>query len=199
MPPDTVATIVFWIFAAIAVAFAVSVVTTPRILRAAVYLAGLLVASAAFYLLLKNEFLAGVQILVYVGGIVVLLVYAVMLTTSMELREERPPIVRRLTALAVSAAFFVITSAALRATPFKTNPDATPPESDVAAIGRRLFDVGGDGYVLPFEIISLLLLGALIGGVVVARKKGIEPEPVATGSADSPSQTRPDQTRTELN
>jgi NADH-quinone oxidoreductase subunit J len=170
MPPETVATIAFWVFAVIAVGFALAVVTTARILRAAVYLAGLLVASAAFYLLLRNEFLAGVQILVYVGGIVVLLVYAIMLTTSMDLREERPHVIRRLNALAASAAFFAITVFAMRATEFKTAPDAPPPESDVAEIGRRLFDVGADGYVLPFEIISLLLLAVLIGGVVVARK-----------------------------
>jgi len=185
MPTETLTTIVFYVFAVFAVGLAVAVVTTQRIFRAAVYLAGVLVASAVFYLLLNMEFLAGIQVLVYVGGIVVLLVYAVMLTTSVDFKEERPSLRRRLLGLAGGAAFFAVTVASVHHTAFPEKSNASMPPSNVAAIGKGLFDTGPEGYVLPFELVSLLLLAALIGGVVVARKK--EPP------ADAPSAGRPEE------
>jgi NADH-quinone oxidoreductase subunit J len=186
MPTETLTTVVFYLFAALAVGLAVAVVTTQRIFRAAVYLAGVLVASAVFYLLLHMEFLAGIQVLVYVGGIVVLLVYAVMLTTSVDFKEERPSPRRLVLGLMGGVAFFAVTVVSIHYTTFPDRSDAAMPPSNVAAIGRSLFDTGPEGYVLPFELISLLLLAALIGGVVVARKK--EP-PVETPSAGLSEET----------
>jgi NADH-quinone oxidoreductase subunit J len=183
MSTETATAAIFLFFAAVAVVLAVGVVTSRRILRAAVCLAGVLVSTAAFYLLLGMEFLAGVQVLIYVGGIVVLLVYAVMLTSAANFVEERPAPRRKLVAGAVALAFFGLSVAAISATEFPVNPDAARPESDVAAIGRGLLDTGPDGYVLPFELISLLLLAAVIGGVVVARKRGA---PTADPAADEP-------------
>jgi NADH:ubiquinone oxidoreductase subunit 6 (subunit J) len=85
---DAVYTILFYVIASMALALAIAVTTSRRLLRAAVYLMGVLLMSAGLYVMLGAEFLAGVQILVYVGGIVVLIVFAVMLTRSAELQMD---------------------------------------------------------------------------------------------------------------
>ena len=177
--PDLIASAL----AVIAAGLALAVVSTKHIFRAAVYLMLVLIATAGLYLGLGAEFLAGIQVLVYVGGIVVVLVYAVMLTSSLELHETPPPVSRRLMAAVVAGGFFAVSAAAILSTPMPAaapSPailDATP------AIGAALLDYGAQGYVLPFELISLLLLAAVIGGIVIARKapRGLDkPVPLAT-------------------
>ena len=178
--------LLFYTFGALAVLLAVAVVTTRRILRAAVYLTGVLLASAAFYLMLHAEFLAGVQVLVYIGGIVVLLVFAIMLTSAMELLEDHPSRTRRGVGLLVATAFFAAGAWMLQATDFHFTPGSGERSvSDVHEIGRALMDYGPSGYVLPFEIISVLLLAAIIGSVVVARKVEDKVEKADTGGRDA--------------
>lgn len=168
-------TLVFYLLAAISLSLAWSVVTGRRILRAAVSLMGVLAASAGLYLLLDSPFLAGVQVLVYVGGIVVLLVFAVMLTRTTELLEDHPTRGRQLIGGAVALTFFGLSYCMMIAPPFANRVLSPLPKNDVAAIGRALLDTGENGYALPFEVVSLLLLAAMIGGIVIARK----PTPVA--------------------
>ncbi|MFC2074811.1 NADH-quinone oxidoreductase subunit J [Bdellovibrionota bacterium] len=165
-------TVYSWFFyglAIVSIIFAIFAVTTRKLLRAVVYLSLVLVTSAGFYLLLNFEFLAGIQILVYVGGIVVLLVFAVMLVSSIELLEERPRFYRRVIGFLVSALFFTVTMAAFMLTRFNLSGPVGEVD-EVREIGTQLLSYSGDGFVLPFEIVSLLLLAAVIGGVVVARK-----------------------------
>src|SRR4051812_43345511 len=114
-----VSNILFYLFAAFSICLAILVVTSRRILRAAIYLMCVLGASAAFFVLLGAEFLAGVQILVYIGGIVVLLVFAVMLTRSVELLEERPTMVRKLLGGLAALAFFGTTTMILSGSEFR--------------------------------------------------------------------------------
>ncbi|MCM2277693.1 MAG: NADH-quinone oxidoreductase subunit J [Oligoflexia bacterium] len=166
-------TLLFYLFATVSVGLALATVLSQRILRAAVYLMGVLVTSAAFYILLGAEFLAGVQILVYVGGIVILLVYAVMLTRSSELLEDHPSFVRKGVAFVAASAFFALATGVFSATRIGTAGDGHAPAAvadTTLEIGRRLLDQGATGYVIPFEIISLLLLSVLIGGSVIARR-----------------------------
>lgn len=164
-PSDTFA----YLLAVTAVGFAVAVVTTPRILRAAVYLLVVLLAGAGAYVLLGAEFLAGVQALVYVGGIVVVIVFAVMLTSAVELREAPPPRSRRALAGLAALLFFGAAAAAVLQPPFAAPLSSSAP-GNVSAIGDALLDYGPAGYVLPFELISLLLLSAAVGGIVIARR-----------------------------
>lgn len=180
MLSNAVYSFLFYVLATTSVLFAIATVTSKRILRAAVHLMAVLVLSAGFYLLLGAEFLAGVQILVYVGGIVVLLVFAVMLTRSSELFETTPSLGRILLGVAAAAAFFGTAFVLFSDTTF---PLAAPSAlssvptgviDTTSALGRKLLDQGPNGYVLPFEIISLLLLAAAIGGIVVARKTPLE-------------------------
>ena len=164
-------TVAFLVLLVIAVAFAVATVVTGKIFRSAIYLMGTLTTSAAFYILIGAEFLAGVQILVYVGGIVVLIVFAVMLTSSNEMQEDAPSPLRRLIGFAVAAAFLAMTVFMFVLSGFEVSGAGKDVRfSDTAAIGRKLLDRGSDGYILPFEIISLLLLCVVIGAIVIARK-----------------------------
>lgn len=170
MLATAVTTIIFYALALSAVVLALELVLTRHILRSAIYLMGVLLMSAGFYLLLAAEFLAGVQVLVYVGGIVVLLVFAVMLTTSTELLEDQPTLRRRGLALLVAGIFFILTATVFLAADFPVGAAGAEAPNNTALIGRLLLERGLRGYVLPFEVVSLLLLAAAIGGIVVARK-----------------------------
>jgi NADH-quinone oxidoreductase subunit J len=179
--PDAAATVIFYAFAAIAVIMAVAVVTARRLLRAAVFLMGVLFVSAGFYVLLGAEFLAGIQVLVYVGGIVVLIVFAVMLTHSEELQMDNPPLRRKVLACLAAVVFLLMTAGVFSTTRFYAVRSGPQPTDSTKEIGRSLLDSGKDGYVLPFEVISLLLLAAAIGGIVVARKVPPPRQPFTSG------------------
>jgi NADH-quinone oxidoreductase subunit J len=179
--PEAAATVIFYLVAAAAIVLALAVVTARRLLRAAIFLMGVLFMSAGLYLLLGAEFLAGIQVLVYVGGIVVLIVFAVMLTHSEALQMDNPPLRRKILGGLAATAFLVMTAGVFSATEFYTLHDGLPPAEGVRAIGKALLDFGPDGYVLPFEVISLLLLAAVIGGIVVARKVPPPRQPFTSG------------------
>lgn len=169
---DITATLVFYFLALLTIITAVATVSTLRILRSAIFLAGVLLCNAGFFILLGYEFLAGIQVLVYIGGIIVLIVFAIMLTSSVNLLENKPERNRRLWGLVVSAGFFVVVISALNETNFAVTT-RTVTVNEVSALGLSLLNYGAEGYVLPFEIISLLLLSVLIGGIIIARK--VEP------------------------
>lgn len=161
----------FYIFACLTIFFAIAAVTTTRILRAAVSLMIVLLGTAALYVLLGVHFIAGIQVLVYVGGIVVLLVFAVMLTQTNELIEKPASISRRILALLGASLFAGTTISVLLAENFKITHSDHVAASEASALGRRFLDYGEGGYAIPFEVISLLLLAAVIGGIVIANKK----------------------------
>jgi len=169
------------VLSVVAVLLALLVVNTRRLLRAAIWLMGVLVASAGLYAMLGYEFLGGVQIMVYVGGIVVLIVFAIMLTSSADLMEDNPAIMRKIVGAIASIGFLATTVAALMSSQFPLLRGGIQPGNDVAALGQKMLDYGPRGYVLPFEIISLLLLAAVIGGIVIARKVPPTDQPFTTG------------------
>ena len=178
---EAVYTILFYVLAAMAVVLALAVVNARRLLRAAIYLMGVLAASAGLYVMLGAEFLAGIQVLVYVGGIVVLIVFAIMLTRSAELLEDDPSLHRKIAGAIVSIMFLAVTGGILWATPFARLSEGGPAGDSARLIGQKLLDTGPQGYVLPFELISLLLLAAAIGGIVVARKTPPPDQPFTSG------------------
>jgi NADH-quinone oxidoreductase subunit J len=163
----------FAALSAASVLFALIAVTTPRILRAAVALIGVLVSSAGLFLVLGAEFMAGVQVLVYVGGVVVLLVFAIMLTRTDELSESVGWL-RRIGGALGAAAFFGTGLTLFRGSDLAAIRLPAGPVASVADLGRRFVDSGGAGYLLPFELVSFCLLAVLIGGIVIAVKKGGE-------------------------
>jgi NADH-quinone oxidoreductase subunit J len=180
-PQDATNTILFYVLGAAAVLLALAVVNSRKLLRAAIYLMGVLAMSAGLYILLGAEFLAGIQVLVYVGGIVVLIVFAVMLTRSADLLLDKPTVGRMALGGVAAIAFLALSATVFWTSSFGVLQDGAAPKDNTLAIGRQLLDTGAAGYVLPFEIISLLLLGAVIAGIVIARKTPPRNQPFTSG------------------
>lgn len=166
---DLITTIAFYLFASLAVAAALAAVVSQRMIRAAVGLAVTLLSSAAFYVLLGLPFVATLQVLVYVGGIVVLIVFAVMLTSSTDLRESHPDKIRIGAGVLSSLAFVVSAIAAVASTPIAMHAVPELPAETARLFGLMLLGSGRGEYLLAFEVISLLLLAAVIGAIVIAR------------------------------
>lgn len=163
--------IVYLIIALSIVIFSVLAVTTRKILRAATYLLFALFATAALYFQLDYEFLGAVQIAVYAGGIVVLFVFAVLLTSKpgdnsakLESKKRILGLTGALATLAVAGYSLISRASFLTAAASGTNPE-------MKQIGEALLGTGHGGYLLPFEAISVLLLACIIGGVTIARKR----------------------------
>lgn len=161
---------IFYILSSVILLFAVLSVTTRKILRAAVYLLFVLAATAGFYFMFNYFFLAGVQLLVYVGGVLVLIIFSVLLTSQI---DQKLPQVGRLKKIA--SAIVVVAGATLCIYTI-WHYQFPPPVSggdiaDVKTIGRKMLSYKHDGYVLPFELISVLLLAAMVGAIVIAKKE----------------------------
>lgn len=162
-------TTVFYIFAVTILIFSVLAVTSRKILRAAVYFLFVLLAVAGLFFLLNFTFLAAVQLTVYAGGIIVLFIFSIMLTS--QLNEKLEPIARKKIAFSVIAASAgaVVCISAILTYKFN-NVKNIEIDSSMKKIGRDLLSYGENGYALPFEVISLLLLASLIGAIIVAKR-----------------------------
>lgn len=164
--------IVYVIIALSIVVFSVLTITTRKILRAATYLLFTLFATAILYFKMDYEFLGAVQIAVYAGGIVVLFVFSILLTTRPG--DNTPTLESRKKLLGLSAAVLTAGASAWallsRCADFAGKlPQGDNPVMD--EIGKKMLSTGAGGYLLPFEAISVLLLACIIGGVVIARKR----------------------------
>ena len=155
--------------AGIIIIFSVMTVTSRRILRAAVYLLFVLVATAGLYFLLEYNFLGAVQLTVYSGGIVVLIVFAVLLTAHMESKLEPVGYFKMVYSASLSLIGLVFTLYAISKFEFKGS-GLEAGAYDVEAVGKSLLSFGEYGYVLPFEVISVLLLAAMIAAIMIAKK-----------------------------
>jgi NADH-quinone oxidoreductase subunit J len=162
--------LIFYLFGAIIVVFSLLTVTTRRVLRAAVYLLFVLMATSAIYFMLNYNFLAVVQLTVYAGGIIVLIVFSILLTSHINDKMEVESVWRRFTAAAISLVGFVITFWVVSNAGLETKFGNEAPH-DTKAIGNALMSYGDNGYVLAFELISILLLAAMIGAIVIAKKR----------------------------
>ncbi len=164
--------VIFYVFAAMILLFSVLTVTTRKILRAAVYLLFVLISTAGLYFLLSYNFLAAVQLTVYAGGIVVLIIFSILLTSHISERAVMAPVKQRLlSALAAVAGATLTLMTILR---FSFVPNMAPaPQFTVNNVGASLVSYTREGYALPFEVISVLLLAAMIGAIVVAKKERI--------------------------
>jgi NADH-quinone oxidoreductase subunit J len=168
-------TFLFYLLSATALLSSYFVVTVHNLFRAAMGLIGLLLSIAGLYLLMDAQFLSAVQITVYVGGIVVLIVYVVLLMSDVAQKLELPtPRWRMAVGGALSAVLFGLLWAAYRSFDFSTGPRLEAKSAWVEDIGDALLSPGANGFVLPFEIISLLLIAAIVGAITIARGSGAE-------------------------
>jgi NADH-quinone oxidoreductase subunit J len=160
-------TVIFYLLAALTLVCGVLSVSTRQIFRAAIYLLFSLIGIAGIYFWLEYEFIAAVQIVVYVGGIVVLIIFSIFLTQQAGEKLAPQKIGRKVfSALAVFCGFALTMLQVYEHTFYQTSDPAIAPT--VANIGERMLNVNDSGYALPFEVISILLLAALIGCIVIA-------------------------------
>jgi NADH-quinone oxidoreductase subunit J len=164
--------VLFYIFAAIAVVSAILVITRHNVVHSAAFLGATLFAVAGIFLTLHAEFLAGVQVIVYVGGILVLFVFVIMLISVDRSLHERQ-YNRQWTIALVTCGILIteIVYGLYRGKDALVLPNAVPPPAVVAGnseqVGTTLYTV----YLLPFEIASILLLVAIVGAVVLSKKR----------------------------
>ena len=169
------AEIVFYFISGLILVPAFLSVSTRKIFRAAVYLLFSLIGVAGLYFYLDNNFIAAVQIVVYVGGIVVLIIFSIFLTQQSGSDMKEPKDKRALFAQLAAFCGFFLTFIQLITHNFKpmVEPGQVP---DMAAIGNAMLSTGKGGYALPFEVVSILLLAAMIGCIVIAMKTKTETE-----------------------
>jgi NADH-quinone oxidoreductase subunit J len=159
----------FCLLSAVIIVFSVLSVLSRRILRSAVFLLFVLIATAGLYFMLNYQFLAGVQLTIYAGGIVVLIIFSILLTSHISYKFEKPHKWIVLSGVLVSLTGIILTIWSILSFPFKATENL-PISTDMKTIGRQLIENGQNGYALPFEVISILLLAAMIGSIIIARK-----------------------------
>ncbi len=162
--------IAYGVITAVIIICSVLAVTTRRILRAATYLLFTLFATAAYYFMLDYEFLGAVQIAVYAGGIVVLFVFSILLTSHPGDNSAKLASKKRILGLTGALAMLAVAGYSLVSRTELLTATAKGDNPDMQTIGDTLLGTGHAQYMLPFEAISVLLLACIIGGVVIARK-----------------------------
>lgn len=150
--------------------FAAMCVFTRRIFRAAVYLLLTLIGVAGIYMLMNMNFVAALQIMIYVGGIVVLIIFSIFLTHNTGRQLPLQHTRRRLVSLLIPAVAFGLVVWILLQHPFVSEEVGATRALDVKEIGLQLFDANLSGYIFPFEMVSILLLAVLVGSIVIAQK-----------------------------
>jgi NAD(P)H-quinone oxidoreductase subunit 6 len=174
--PVRLGDLLFFVIAALTVAGAAGVALSRNILYSAVGLLAALAGAGALYVFLSADFLAVAQLLVYIGGVLVLILFAVMLTnriTEIQVSNVSLGLVGGAALLCATAPLLVFVALA---TPWATQPAAS---LALAPTTREIGNAFLTGWLLPFELASLVLLATLIGAVVIARKelKSDEPSP----------------------
>lgn len=156
----------FGAIAAYAVLAAIFVVASANLIRAVLWLGLTLISTAALYAMLDASFLAGVQLLLYVGGVMTLMVFGVMITRRHEgIATTADDTTNPIRALFVAGALFFVLAAAILKTD-GLDVEATIAPTSLAALGRSIVVE----HLLAFEVLSFLLLVAIVGAVVLARR-----------------------------
>jgi NADH-quinone oxidoreductase subunit J len=157
----------FWVLAVTTVGAALAVVVLKDVFRAALSLVLCLAAVAGIYITLSADFLAGAQVVIYVGAISILLILGIMLTRE-GVQKGSPDNKFRIPAFLASIAFFGVMCFVFLNTPWNVSTDA-PLTPTTAPLATTLFNQ--NGYVFTVEIAAVLLLAAIIGAIVMAKEK----------------------------
>lgn len=159
--------IVFYILSVIMIVCAIASVTSRQMLRSVIYLLFVLIGIAGIYFLIDYNFLAAVQLTVYAGGIIVLIIFSVLLVHHIEMELEvakrSKQIVTALVCLIGLAIFLNI----IYSNEFKVIENTKT--TTVSDIGMGLLNYEAGGFILPFEVISILLLAAIIGSIIIGK------------------------------
>ena len=169
------ATIIFYLLATLTLGSGVIAVSTRHIFRAAISLLFSLIGVAGIYFWLDYQFIAAVQIVVYVGGIVVLIIFSIFLTQQSGEKLPQQKIGRLVFSGLAAFCGFALTIVQIMQHSF-TGSNATPVDPTIKNIGEELLALDKNGYALPFEVVSMLLLAAMIGCIVIALRTPILPK-----------------------
>lgn len=182
----------FGILAVMMISTALGVVLLPKIVHSAFLLAAVFVSISGLYILLNADFVAAAQILVYVGAVNVLILFAIMLVNKQEDYVKLPGrTIRKAATGAVCVGLFALLGTMVLATPWSlstTSPAVV--DNTVIALGEHFFS----DYLLPFELASVLLLMAMVGAIILARRDLI-PESVVDDGTVSTGLTLPERPR----
>jgi len=164
--------IIFYILALIMIGAAIASVSSRKMLRSVIYLLFTLIGVAGIFFLIDYNFLAAVELTVYAGGIIVLMIFSVLLVHHIEMKLEVAKLSKRILvagACIIGAGVFlsVIYS-------YDFNEHGVAITTTTAEIGYGLLNFEAGGFILPFEVISVLLLAAMIGAIIIAKGKKLE-------------------------
>ena len=159
--------IVFYILALIMIAGAIASVSSRKMLRSVIYLLFVLIGIAGIYFLIDYNFLAAIQLTVYAGGIIVLIIFSVLLVHHIEMELEMAKLSKKL----LTGLVCLIGLGVFLATIYSTNFNVVEnyKTTTVDEIGMGLLNYEAGGFILPFEVISVLLLAAMIGAIIIGK------------------------------
>jgi NADH-quinone oxidoreductase subunit J len=165
-----VSSILFYAISALILGAGLLAVTSVKIFRAAIWLLFSLIGIAALYFWMQVEFIAAIQIVVYVGGIVVLIIFSIFLTQQSGKEMQSPGLAKKIFAgLAALFGTAFVHNLIVHYEGFAFN-SAKPFNPDVAEIGTQMLSTTSHGFILPFEVVSMLLLAAMVGCIVIAMR-----------------------------
>lgn len=154
------------------IVFAIKAVSSRRMLRAVIYLLFVLMGIAGLYFMVDYTFMAAIQLAVYAGGVIVLIIFSVLLVHHIELRLEESKMSQRVLSGLLSVVGFALTLYAIFTYEFNVVENYSSIE--VSEIGHGMLSYGAGGFILPFEVISVLLVAVMIGAIVIAKGKRLE-------------------------
>lgn len=181
----------FGILAVMMIGTALGVVLLPKIVHSAFLLAAVFISISGLYILLNADFVAAAQILVYVGAVNVLILFAIMLVNKQEDYIEVPGSkIRKIATAVVCFGLFALLGTMVLVTPWSLDTTSVTVVDTVVALGEHFFS----DYLLPFELASVLLLMAMVGAIILARRDLI-PESIRTQETITTSLTLPERPR----
>lgn len=156
---------------------ALGVVLLTNVVYSAFLLGGTFISVAGLYLLLNADFVAFAQVLIYVGAVNVLIIFAIMLVNK---RQDFAPVakswIRKAATAVVCLGLFALLTTMVLVTPWALSPEMGAAAGAIVTIGEHFFT----DYLLPFELASILLLMALVGAIILARREFLLEEPELT-------------------
>ena len=151
---------------------AIASVVSKKMLRSVIYLLFVLIGAAGIYFLIDYNFLAAIQLTIYAGGIIVLIIFSVLLVHHIEMELEMAKLSRKIMvgiACIIGLGLFLKTIYTHEFNVVENSNTITTTD-----IGLKLLSTGDGGFILPFEVISVLLLAAMIGAIVIAKGNRLE-------------------------
>ncbi len=167
--------VIFYIIALVMIVFAFMSVMSRNIMRAIIFLLFVMLGFAGLYFMMEFYFLGAVQMTVYAGGIIILYINSIMLIEMINNPLQKPKVMNVIISSVLSSVAAGMSIFAIADYAFEQRGSETA--TTISQVGKALLSTGDNGFILPFEVISILLLAAMIGAIVIAKtykKKPIE-------------------------